>query len=763
MDGQVEDPQETDQTFVDGDESEEDLFDKSKTYWATWKGKHLIDALKDKEQAYFETARNRGLLALWVIAYAAHHGLTPQDLRDFATQQIGFEGNELELIRFHLNVVRPYVRHQSIMALGEKAAFKAMVVNSDHQSQVVSEISDKVINSLYSRYAELHDGTVAEGDGVFGLAGTHYRWNLQGGDEVSVDAPVMEPVTDQLGQQVAGPDGAPATQQAQLQDGTPATHKIKSMSGAPVVTPFYPWGAFQETRASGEQLWICVREAESKWNLCSMFPDLRDAILDQNTQNDIYDFSNLFRLEELEYANNDLCVVKHFYHARSPAVPDGRYAMMVGGVLLYDTVCPTKTGLPVATMCSSKFIETTFGYCDSWDMLAISQALNQVNSDEMQNYSLYGKQSVGWEKGTNITVDGLTRGTAYEWPVGSKPPVALQLTAIPATLPTLKSYLHSMLDHISGQNPTNRGEPEANVRSGEMAALLDSIALRYQSYRQQAARNFRIRGATIILDMIKRYGETPFLVEIAGVDNRAYVSEFTRDDMSGVERVTMDVVSPLMQQASGRWQLYTMLSALPEPERPAAYEFIVSGDTTLLMPKNRAARMQARRENEDLVTGARQVFATAGEDAMLHYQMHCEVRDQILASDNQEPEVLARINKHLEETVQTWLGSSGLGNSLRGVTLPPALGPDQTNPFGNPMYQLNAQIAAGQMMGGGGTGGPVANPQTQAPSTGGKAGKPAAPDGSMPPDAAAQANDQGSPQKHPSGTNLPAPSSPPGQ
>lgn len=742
----------------EADEADE-VFDKNRSYWATWKGKLLVDALKEKEQAYFETARNRGLLALWVIAYASHHGLTPQDLRDFSTQQIAFEGNELELIRFHINVVRPYVRRQSIMALGEKAAFKAMVVNSDHQSQVVAEISDKVINSLYSRYSEIHDGPVAEGDGVFGMAGTHYRWNLHGGDEVDVEAPVMQPETDQLGQPVAGPDGAPAMQQAQLEDGSLATHTVKAKSGAPVVTQFYPWGAFNETRASGEQLWMCIREQESKWNLCATFPDKRDAILDQKTANDQYDFGQLFRLSELDFANNDLCTVKHFYHARCPAMPDGRYAMMVGNVLLYDTVCPTKTGIPVATMCSAKFIETTFGYADSWDMLAIAQALNQVNSDEMQNYALYGKQSVGWEKGTNITVDGLTHGTAYEWPVGSKPPVAIQLSAIPGTLPQFKQYLHSMLDHESGQSPTSRGEPEANVRSGEMAALLDSISLRYQSFRQQSARNFRIRGATIILDMIKRYGETPFLVEVAGINNRPYVSEFTRDDLSGVERVTMDVVSPLMQQASGRWQVYTMLAALPEAERPAAYEFIVSGDTSLLMPKNRESRMQARRENEDLVTGARPVFATAGEDAMMHYQLHAELRDQILASDDQDPEALMRINKHMEETVQTWLSSSGLGNALRGVQSPPALGPTADNPYGNPMYQLNAQIAAGQAMTGGAG---VPPPQPEQAAGGGKDGNASAPAGNADPGAAAQVNDQGTPQKHPSGTNLPAPSTPPG-
>lgn len=748
---------------MSADDEDGDNFDRERTYWATWKGKYLADALNEKQRAYYETARNRGLNALWIIAYAAHHGLTPQDLRDFATQAIGFEGNELELIRFHINVTRSYVRHQSIMALGEKPAFKAMVVNSDHRSQVMAELADKIVNSLYGRYAEEHDPEVAEADGAFGMGGLHYRWDLQGGDEVSVSVPVMEPELDNWGRPIIGDDGKPAQRPATLGDGSPATHKIRTKSGAPTVTIFYPWNYVQETRQAGEPLWGLVRETESKWNLCSQYPDLKDAILNQNTAYDEYDFGQLFRLEELEFANNDLCTVKHFYHARCPAMPDGRYTVMIGDVVLWDTVCPVKEGLPVAIMCSSKFIETTFGYCDSWDMLAISQALNQVNSDEMQNYALYGRQSVGYEKGTNVTIDGLTRGAAYEWPQGARPPTAIQLVSVPGTLPQLKQYLHKMLDHVSGQNPTSRGEPEANVRSGEMAALLDSIALRYQSYRQQAARRFRIRGATIVLDMIKRYGETPFLIEISGIDDRSYVAEFTREDITGVERVTMDVVSPMMQTIAGRWQVYSLLKDLPPDQRAAAYELITTGDSSLFIRKDRAAELQVRRENEDLVTGEREVFPTSGEDVALHYNRHWAQREQILASDKQDADALKRIDDHLAATIQTWLGSSGLVAGIRGITPPPALGPSNDNPSGNPMYQLQMQIMAGQ-------GGQPANtnqqaqPQPQQQASGPAPGAEQAMQPQAEQGAQAQANEQGAgAQRHPTGTKLPQPSTPPGQ
>lgn len=711
-------------------------YNKDSVYWALWQGKDLTAALSDKERQFFETARTRGLLKLWVIAYAAYHGVTPQDLRDTATQQIGFEGDELENLRFHLNFSRSYTRRAAIMALGEKPAFKAMVVNTDHQSQARAELSDKVVNSLYERYSEKHDMKVSEADAFVGSGATHYRWDFRGGDAVKV----QEPIPGQF-----------------MPDGSPALATTRKKSGAPVVGTVYPWCVVKETRktTSGD-LWRIVRETESKWNLAATFPAMRDAILAQGTTFDVYDFAQLFRLYDLDMANGDLCVVKHFYHQRCDAVPEGRYTITLGDLVLWDGPCPTKEGVPVAEMTSAEWIETTFGYCDGWDMLAICQGLNQVNSDELTNYANYGKQSIAYEKGTNVTDEGLTMGTSYEVPPGSKMPQAIQLVAIPATLPALKQYLHAQLDLTSGQSSTTRGEPDANIRSGEMAALLDSVSIRYQSFRQQSARQFRIRGANIILDMIDRYGETPFLVEIAGVSNRSFVQEFTRDDLSGVQRVTMDIVSPLMQTVAGRLDLYMKLKDLPQDQRSAAYELIITGDASLFAASDRSSEMLIQRENEDLVTGHRQVVAIAGEDASLHYRRHWAQLERLLASDNQDQDALGRIYAHLDETVQTWLGSSPVVAALRQLPSPPALGPSVSNPAGNPTYQTNMLLLAGQS--------PPMTAGAPMDAEGGKAsGSAGTPTGASQ-GSAAQVNDQGGPsQVHPSGTNLPQPSTPPGQ
>ena len=721
--------------------------DSTTTYWATLTGSDLASAIEDKEDAYFETARNRGLLALWVIAYAAHHGLTPEDLRDFATQQIGFQGNELELLRFHINLVRSYARQQTTLALGEDAAFKAMVVNSDHRSQAKAEIVDRILNGFYKRYCAPFDEKVGESDGVLGEGGTHTRWDFVGGDTMKVPQPIPMP------------------------DGTQLDHYVQKKSGAPYDTVVYPWCHVHETRASGEELWCVIRESESKWNTIAQFPQLKEQILNVSTGIDRYDFGTLFRLEDLEIANKDLITVKHFYHARCAAIPEGRYTILYADVILYDGPCPTKRGMPFAAMRSGEFIETSLGYADVWDLIAVQQAINQVNSDELQNYATFGRQSIGIEKGTEVTIDAIAKGTAFYFPQGGKSPQAVQLVAVPETLPDLKQYLHKQLDTISGQNAASRGDPDPNVRSGEMQALNHSIAISYQSFRQKAARRYRIRKAEILVDMIDRYAETPFFVEVAGVEQRSYVAEYTREDLSGIERITIDQVSPMMQSIAGRLQVYQQVAGIQDPsERAAAYEFITTGNTTAFMAQDRATDLCIRRENEDLVTGERPVSVNACDDPYKHMPKHFAQRQLIMASDNPDVEAIKRIDDHMLEHQNAYLGLSPVLAAMFQIPPPPAIPPGPSAPQGNPVWQLQMMGSMGAPQagptsgsaqpsgqGGGGTGGPP-----QPPANGGGGGGGA--NGATPQAPPAGGENRGVPRvTDPTGTKLPNPSQPPNQ
>lgn len=749
--------------------------DKGRIYWALWKGRDLVDALEEKTRDFYTAARNQGLIDRWVIAYAFHHGATPEDLREIATQVVNFTGSELERVRFHINLTRSYNRHAAIMALGEKPAFKAKTLNSDHRALASAELADKIINGLYSRYYEDRDPEVAEGDGFAGACGTHTRWDFKSGDTVTIQAPVMQPMAAEDGAPLVDENGKPRMEAAYEEqwnpetgeiDRIPLTHPKKVKSGCPYVTTVYPWSVTREVRSSGDDLWYIIREQESKWNIIAQFgEDFRDDILRQNTKLDEFDFATLFRLEQLEIENKDLLTIQHFYHARCAALPEGRYVVLCGDCILWDGPCPTKEGMPYAEMRSCKFVETNFPYCDGWDLISINQALNQCTSDELNNLALFGRQSTYSEKGSLQSFNGLTKGTHYEIPPGAKPPGAVMLAAMPPSDP-FKQYLNSMMDRMTAIGGTQRGEPDANVRSGEMAALLDSISIRSQSFRQQAARRFRIRNAQIILDMISRYGETQFLIDVAGVEDRTFALEFTKEDLSGVHSIDIDVASPMMQTASGRYQWFLGLQQIPKEERAAAHEFVMSGDPDAYIGRDRSTDMLIRRENEFLITGARDVEPNAWDNPLLHVPKHVAAIERLQASENPDDAAIERLRMHVLKHSYTFLmDGQPLILQMLGVMPPPPIGPSPDAPFGNAAFRFQMQLQSGMPM-------PMA-PLTESGVPAGEAtpppgqqqpaGGPSEPKPPKPPTEAGppQGASPGVPQNHPSGTPLPQPSQPP--
>lgn len=723
--------------------------DPNNIYWALKSGKDLASALEDKENAWYESARNRGQLTVWIIAYAAYYGMDPESLNVMASKALGFDGDEAEFIRFHINEVRAIIRRQNTMALGERPAFQCLTTNSDHRSQAQNKLSDTIFQSFYRRYAGTKEWEIAEGDGVLGTCGAHLRWDAQGGDKVSVK------------QQVTGPDGKPSEAM------------VKRKSGAPRVTVTHIWNTVKEPLDMGEDAnWVIVRERDSKWNVAAKFPEMREQILAEKT-NDQYDFSHLFNLQAADVANADMCTVKYFYHPDCAAIPGGRFAIVYGSLVLWDRPSPVDEGVPFYEMCSGKIIETNFPFADSWELLALQQALNQLNSDEFGNYATFGRQSVAMEKGTEITVDAIaTGGKAFFYPAGGKPPAAVLMTAAPPTIGVAKEYLHKRMEYISAVNATSSGDPPPNVRSGEMAALLHSMTIEYLSYRQMSLDQMRVKLANGMLDMVRKNGETQFLVEVVGIEDRPYIAEFLAEDLSTVKRVYIETISSYQRTTAGKIEIYKMLSMVPPEERAAAYEMITTGQSTSFLKKDRSCDLRVRRENEDLLTGERPVFVSNGDHPVKHLQGHFAELEMLLASDNPDMEAANRIGMHISETMQNWYGMDPLFCEALGIPPPPPIPPDPaTGRPANPAFMFavwQSQVPGGGALGTGAPaptgeapGGPSATSQSPAsgPPGGSPTGAPAQPKPSG--QAAARAS-QGGQARDPSGTKLPQPSAPPG-
>lgn len=705
------------------------------TPWPLKTGKALCDAIKGKQTDYFETARKGGKLGLWVISYAALHGMDPDSMSTLQTQQLGFDGEESEFLRMCINIFRMYVQRQATSVLNQEPALKCVSQNTDAKSQISAKLGDNIVTSVFKRAVDgdrLRDMTIAAA--TFGASYMHMRWDPQAGDMMQVQEPIP------------GPGGQPLVDP---NNGQPATRSVSRKSGAPKGRVAYPWTHIQETDEMDGDSWSVVRVADNRLNLAATYAprpkpadpggllgtgiqppppedtnaDLRKRIMNA-ANDDEYDFADLFGFEGLSTENKDAVTTLHFYYPRSVVVPNGRYCIILGDDILHDGDCPVPEGVPVASMCPAKFVTTTFGYAPAWDIMGIQQALNQIVSDQLSNIATFGRQSVAMEKGTEITVDALATGNkGFFYPFGGKPPAAVLMNDIGTGPSVLQTYLHKMCDDITGQNAASRGDPESNVKSGTFGALLHTIASEYMSYMQASENNAIQRIASIGLDMVRLYGSTPFLVESVGIEDRAYVEEYTREDIAGFKGVVVEMVSPMMNNIAGRLDMHDRLKDYAPEDRAAAFALITTGRSDEYMRRDRNSALYIERENEMLITGqtipvldqqGQQVpecdvtgqpkldaqgmmtprmvpEVQVSDDPYKHCPKHQAAIDGLMAADKPDMVAVKRLQDHMGKHGLVYGNMHPFMASFLGIQPPPPQ--PGTNAF-----QLAIAIATGQML-----------------------------------------------------------------
>lgn len=629
----------------------------SYVYWAKQDGQALLGTLKDKERKYFEAAQRRGLQTMWAIAWAQYFGTDPAQPGDMATQTIARVGPEGEFTRFRINEVRSFIKQGNVIAMGERVAFQCLVTNSDHDALASAEIADSIVEYLYKKASgEEKERVALEYEGVGGAAYGHLRWDFEGGDDVEV----MEPLTDDQGQPIL------------LDDGTPAAMPTQKKSGAPYVDVMAPWEVALDPN-SRDIKWCIVRERASKWEIAAEFPEMQEQIL-QTADMDEWIVERLFGYAygtELEY--DDECIVKHFYHPRCRAMPQGRYVGVCGDAILWDLPCPVPEGTPLVEMCGGKFFGSAFGYADSWDLISIQEMIDQLCSDTASNLSTFGRQIIVYDKGSELDSDMIAMGLrALAKTPGSEAPMAINYASMPESVKWFIEYLHSRHQSISGLNSVARGDPQANIKSGQMAALFHSIAIEFQSARQAALDGYRERMANLMLDMVRQFSDAPFLVEVAGVSERPYLREFTKQNVSGVRKVRIQTANPMMRSQAGRFEMFQALSTVEPDKRDAVIRGLTTGDWSGFTENSRSCDLRVQWENEQLSNGG-QCPVGSGDHPFKHVPAHWALFEKLASMPEPDPTLLDSVLHHIIDHLMSWQSIDPRLATLLNIPLPPPL------------------------------------------------------------------------------------------
>lgn len=677
-----------------------EVLDQGEPYWAGKSAKDVIAELKKFENLFFETIERRGFGPIWRSTYAQWHGLDPQNWIAWDTQGISFEGEDGELLRFRVNEFRSYVRQLIGMAAGSRPSFQASATNTDYASLSQVDADDTLVNAIYEqKLGESKERkTITEGI-LYGLSYAWVSWDPTAGP--LVDEPL--PLPPEMG-------GGPS----------PATRKVRT--GDLYLKALPPWDLIRDPAIdqTEDHLWATAIDRRSKWELAATYPQLA-ALIKQLPTADHDQTEPLSVIGALNAQSTDRVKVRHWLHKRSSALPEGRYIIYAGELCLYDGPIPYDE-LPFVDFCPSSYLGTAFGYADVWDLLPVNQIIDQLISDISTNLSTFGRQLVTIGENTDVDVDALANGLrVLTLGQGDEPPTALQLAAIPGASQWFLSYLEARLQSLSGLNAVSRGDAEASVKSGQHAALLHSIAIEAQSSLQLAVDNLRERTANLALRLVSDFASHPLAVAIAGVDERPYMQEVSRDRIAGISRVKVKTANPMLRTQAGRLELAQMLLGMPGAITDPAQvlEVIVSGQLKPMYQAPRAQLLRIRWENEQLAKGtpieqkpdpssppnadgSPAMNAETPDVPVLstdHPKQHVEEHLTVLANPQalKDPKIRQGVLAHVDWHLREWREMDPALGMLLGFPPPPnatgPTGPTNLTPGGPPPKDASAPPA----------------------------------------------------------------------
>lgn len=608
-------------------------------YFATLQGAPYTGELMKRVENYYEYLRTSGRLGLWRRSYDYYyHGLLRKG-------SIILAGQENEFTTISANHYRNVLQHMMNMTTQQRPAFEPSATNTDYKTMAQVKIANVVLD-YYSR--EKRAGASMENYGdqaiekvlIYGEADIAGEWDANDGPDYGVDA-----------------------QQRVVKQGD---IRFKTYGPIDVIRDITLDGA-------GRMTWKILRDFENRYELAARFPEQAQRIMSiptdtQGSRERAFFFSG--------YRDTDHIPVYKLYHDKSAAVPQGRYTLFIDTDLpLIDGPLPYRA-IPSHRVAASEQDGTPFAYTIGFDLLAIQQAIDSLYSTILTNQTSFGVQNILMPTGANIGTKQLADGLnliTYDPKQGK--PEALNLTHTPAEIFNFLQQLEHLMETLSGVNSVARGNPEASLKSGAALALVQSMAIQFNSGLQKCYAQMLEAVGTNVINILKDYAKTKRMISIAGKSNRPYMVEFSGEDLSSVNRVTVNMGNPLSRTTAGKVEMADTLLEHNMIENADQYlQVITTGRLEPLTEGKQAELLLIRSENELLADG-KEVHAVVTDNHPLHAIEHKCTLSSPEARNN--PEIVKNTIAHLQEHIdQMQALSANNPNLLVMLGLTPLQQPD---------------------------------------------------------------------------------------
>lgn len=611
-------------------------------------GAELVRRIED----WYEHVSTMGIYRKMRKSYAAYFGYNSSGLGATSSEVItGGEQGELSLLK--VNHFRNLLQHMLVMTTSSRPAMDARAINTDYRSIAQTLLANGILD-YYMREKKLENylKKATEYALVFGEGFLRLEWDSSQGEEYSVD---------------------------------PQTGRIV-YTGDIKYNVLNPLDVIRDVFApdNEEDDWKIIRHFKNRFELIAKYPEFKEEILKVETKSTI---DMTFNLNIKLQTGSDLVPVYEFYHRKSEALPVGRQVVFVSSdAVFYDGPLPYKE-IPVYRIAPSDFIGTPHGYTIAFDLLALQDVIDSLYSIIVTNQSTFGVQNILLPQGHNISYSQLAGNlNILEYDPAAGKPEALNLTATPAEVFNFVNKVESTMETISGVNSVARGNPEANLRSGNALALIQSMAIQFNSGLQQSYAQLIEDIGTATIVTLRDFAATPRIAMIVGKSNRSYLKEFQGSDLDQINRVVVDVGNPLAKTTAGKLEMANNLLQQGLIKTPEDYILVMkTGNLDTMLDGTTSELALMDMENERLREG-QVVHATILDSHVLHIKEHKTVINSPDAREN--PEVVQATLAHIQEHINMLkTADPNLMQIIGQPSLQPPPGQPQQNGPGGPPPQ----------------------------------------------------------------------------
>ena len=614
------------------------------TYFVNKPANDRARIILQKSEDWYNSLQTSGYYDKLRTMWQAYHGVM---FTNGESHTINFGGEQGELSQIAVNHLRNIATNIINMVTATRPAMQCRAVNTDYKSYVQTKLGNGLLDYyLRDHRLEKYFKNAAEMAVVLASGYVKKAWNATAGEEVEWNDELNIPI-----------------HQGDLEFDN--------------LTPFDVY--FDIHREDDKHDWLVCRTFKNRWDLAAKYPEFADDILALPTKDKLERFAALSVGRE----DTDLIPVFEFYHNRTDAVPDGMYHLFLSqDITLLESPMPYRK-LPVYSIMPSRFLGTPFGYTPLFDILPLQDATNSLYSTILTNQMAFGVQNIVVPQGSNLNVTELAGGlNMIEVNMANGQSIQpLNLTNTPKEIFDFIKMLETAMETISGVNPVTRGNPPASLTSGTALALVQSMSLQFISGLQQAYVAMQEDVGTGIINTLKDHANTKRVAAIVGKANRTELREFVGDDLSGIDRVIVDVGNPLANTTAGKMEIAKDLLQMQAIKTYEQYMTVLTtGKLDDLMEDTVSELFLIKDENELLMDGSQQVMAMMTDEHALHIKEHKVVlADPTLRRD---PALVQRVANHIQEHINLLKTTDPnilmiLGQQPIAPPMPPAPAPGQ--------------------------------------------------------------------------------------